>query len=845
MATASVQHPTASWEAMDDGSVFYRKQEVYTMQWKVKDLSDYIIAGARYGGCIAILRDPHKVVAFGANQFSKPTVQIFSSSGELLQTIPWDQGSVIALGWTYDEQLVIINDEGMYRVYTLQGDYQQFSLGPEAAETGVIDAKIYEQGMVAMTGNVTLMEVKGWTGSKPLVLAHPGFSDPPIFWSLIEPDQTVSRHVEVLIPHETSILSVDSLECVDQRLSRGPFARLAVSPNGKWLALLTASGLLWVVSSDFQTSTAEFDTTPEGLGTAKQLVWCGNDAVVLTWETLVLIVGPHGQTLRYYYMSPSFAVGEIDGVKIIDSLHCDFIQLVPSSSDKVFRPGSTDPAAILFDALEHFERKSAKADENISSIRPELAKAVDTIVEAAGYEIEPYWQRRLLQAAQFGRAFLDLYDPTDFVSMGQALKVMNAARFYEIGIPITYAQYTHTTPEHLINRLTARNLHLLALRVSSYLRISPEAVLKHWAVSKIKRSRTSGSGAVGEEDDTQTCKIIVEKFRSTGEGGRTVSFAEIAKKAWESGRGRLATVLLNHEPRAAEQVPLLLMMKEDTLALSKAVDSGDTDLVYHVLLQLQRQLNLGDFFRLIEEGGPSLVQATNLLQVYAREQNRELLRDYYFQDDRRVDSACLALEDASRASDQAERLESLKKSAKSFSEDKDHSFEAKMMDDCVKLLALQETLEKESGGRVTFVGLSVNDTIRSCLVNNMAKRADSIRSTWKVPDKRFWYLKLYALTDLKDFDGLEAFAKSKRSPIGYEPFVSHLVKQGHAKQALPYVAKCDPKSRVDLYVKCGEWKMAAIDCKERGDKTRLDDLRRACPDSLVRRELDQVFASMG
>lgn len=44
------------------------------------------------------------------------------------------------------------------------------------------------------------------------------------------------------------------------------------------------------------------------------------------------------------------------------------------------------------------------------------------------------------QAAKFGKTFLDLYDSTDFVNMGQALKVLNAVRFYEIGIPITYAQ---------------------------------------------------------------------------------------------------------------------------------------------------------------------------------------------------------------------------------------------------------------------------------------------------------------------------------------------------------------------------------------------------------------------
>ncbi len=36
--------------------------------------------------------------------------------------------------------------------------------------------------------------------------------------------------------------------------------------------------------------------------------------------------------------------------------------------------------------------------------------------------------------------------------------------------------------------------------------------------------------------------------------------------------------LLDHEPRASNQVPLLLSMKADKLALFKALDSGDTDL---------------------------------------------------------------------------------------------------------------------------------------------------------------------------------------------------------------------------------------------------------------------------
>jgi hypothetical protein len=66
------------------------------------------------------------------------------------------------------------------------------------------------------------------------------------------------------------------------------------------------------------------------------------------------------------------------------------------SSLAVFSPGSSHPASVLYDALDHFDQKSPKADEAIRSIRPDLANAVDTCIEAAGRELDTYWQKRLL-----------------------------------------------------------------------------------------------------------------------------------------------------------------------------------------------------------------------------------------------------------------------------------------------------------------------------------------------------------------------------------------------------------------------------------------------------------------
>ncbi len=128
-----------------------------------------------------------------------------------------------------------------------------------------------------------------------------GLSQPPHSWAVIPPDLTISRHVEVLLSVDATVYSVDTLESTDQRLSRGPFTHLSPSPNGKSLALLTFSGTLWVVSTDFQRSLAEFDTTtvPGTVGDIRQVEWCGNDAVLVTWDTMVLLVGPFGDTLQY------------------------------------------------------------------------------------------------------------------------------------------------------------------------------------------------------------------------------------------------------------------------------------------------------------------------------------------------------------------------------------------------------------------------------------------------------------------------------------------------------------------------------------------------------------------
>ena len=159
-----------------------------------------------------------------------------------------------------------------------------------------------------------------------------------------------------------------------------------------------------------------------------------------------------------------------------------------------------------------------------------------------------------------------------------------------------------------------------------------------------------------------------------------------------------------------------------------------------------------------------------------------------------------------------------------------------MVDDQIRLLAFQQTLEQEVQGS-KYVGLSINETIHACIVRGNGKKADKLRADWKVPDKRsvrhyplsewsltkgrWWYIKLKSLIELRDWDALETFAKSKKSPIGYEPFVDLLVATGSSRQALNFVQRCETKNRADLYVKCSDWVAAGQECVKRTDRTKL------------------------
>lgn len=407
----------------------------------------------------------------------------------------------------------------------------------------------------------------------------------------------------------------------------------------------------------------------------------------------------------------------------------------------------------MLDALDHLEMKSPKADDNIQMIRPQLDEAVDTCIRAAAHEYSVHWQKQLLKAASFGKSVLHLYNSDEFVDTCETLRVLNSVRSFEIGLPLSFDQYLRLTPENLVERLIYRHEYLLALRVSEYLRLPTDKIHVHWACQKVR---------ISKDDESTISRLVVNKLQ--GKSG--ISFEEIARTAFHEGRTSLATELLNYEPRAGKQVPLLLNMEQETVALDKAIESGDTDLIFYVLLQLKKKLPLAAFFRTLN----TRPTAAALVEASALDQDRELLKDFYYQDDRRLDGSNLLLLEALDQTDLSAKIQKLKFAGKLIQDTKEHSFNVRVIDEAQRLLRMQDAFEKDLDAE--FAGNSVYRTAFDLIKSGNSKRAQRLLSEFKVPEKSVWWLRLRALVARRDWNELEEISRLKKSSIGWE--VSHL-----------------------------------------------------------------------
>ncbi|CAH1635593.1 unnamed protein product [Spodoptera littoralis] len=802
---------TADWFLLD---TYYRKFDLYNMNWSMDDgLENMIVSGAQYGGPMAVVRDRKQFVRItGA---AKPVITIYNGVGNVISKILWNSGELVHMGWSDSEQLLCVQQSGDVLVYDMFGAYQRtFNMGQEVRDTKVYKARIFPSphgvGLAVITTTNRMFLISNVSDPKVRSVPDlPRANEAISCWCVIGSGIIVCRDKEIYKcqPGETRaiLMRPDIKNPYTQILS------IVSSQNGKHVALFTDSGFLWTGSSDFKTTYSEIDTGY--IKQPKELMWCGSQAVVGHWDDTLSIFGStKGQSSQYPYDGPFHLIQEIECVRVVSEMTHELIQKVPFVVERIFRINSVAPESYLLEASRQFQNHSHRADEYIRLVKPNLSTAVQNCIEAAAFEFNPEVQKMLIRAAQFGKCFIMDPELTDlYVKTCRWLRVLNAVRDPKVGIPLTSVQMTNLGERVLLERLIRRRLHCLAVHIASYLQLKDgrTRVLSDWACYKVTQPHLDNESAARE---------IGDKLRNVP----GISYTTIAMKAAEKGRKALAIKILEYETHSKLQVPLLLTLGEGPTALLKATASGDTDLIYIVLLHLKEKMGKREFELTIR----SFSLAHALYIKYCANNNREALRQVYVQEDDFQGQAATHIRDAIEQTNPGSIEASLISARECYKKGK-NDLGVSICEDGRKLCKQQSSLQETYG--TSFVGLSLHDSVRTLLEQGETKLADKLRSEYRMPDRRYWWLRILTLAEKDDWAELERFSKSKKSPVGYEPFVDACLKYCKQDEALKYLPRCSDDIKVKYYVKAGFYEEAAEVAFEQKDESALLFVQNKCP----------------
>ncbi|KAI1280493.1 Vacuolar protein sorting-associated protein 16 -like protein [Halotydeus destructor] len=828
---------TSNWLSLGT-DVFYRKTELYPLDWCRQygiNLLDFKVNMAPYGGSIVLTRKETK----SSGQFGDISdAFVFSPSGVLMSTIKGAAKNSVLMFWTSKEDVVSLKLDGQVIVYSIHGIIKQsFYLDEELKEAKVAECVTFLSpqgtGLAILSTASRFILINNVYDPKIRKLADVPATEIPTAWGVMSESSSETK-VIISCLSGTYVLSSREKTClpiaVETSAPLSNISKISISADSSRIGMFSDNGWLWLgtMRDGLLFRFCEFDTKCKLA--PGQLLWAGDNALVGLWKTVLLVVGLEKNWFNYVIDAPVMLFEEIDGIRIIGHDSHDFLELVPEVTVDVFRIGALSAGALLLEAYKAFESKTSKADEYLKMLRERnnIRMAVEQCIDAAGNEFKPSDQKILLRAATFGKCFIADQCREKFVRMCQELRVLNNVRETSIAIPLTYRQLESLTMSILLKRLILRRHYGSAIRICEYLNIPEEEgslkILGNWASNKVQEFH---------HDDDKVASLIFDKLgHKTG-----ISYSEVANEAIKYGRKQLAIRLLDFETRASQQVPLLLLLDQDKKALTRAIESGDTHLIYTVIYRLRDSLPSREFSMLIR----NFPAAYTLYQNLCKEEDPEKLKALFHQeDDFNAEASCWISEAFSK--DRIDERRSCLKSAVDSFKKAGNSFSASQAEEELKLLTYQERLKQSI--RLECVGDSVQKTMEKLLTAKQYKLAEDLKKEFKVPDKRFWWLKVTTLVNESEWIELEKFSKTKKPPIGFEPFVDLCLKANNRYEAQKYAPKTSEDNRVVYLVKVGMYEDAAKWSLEKREPEAYDYVLGKCPPAMKHRveAIAQAFA---
>ncbi|KAL0482368.1 vacuolar protein-sorting protein VPS16, partial [Acrasis kona] len=749
----------------------------------------------------------------------------------------------------------------------------------------VVGSKMFEEGCAILTKGSSmphrLFLVDNFNMSTPFRELKSEFLDDvcPTAIEVLPAQYSATTHTEVVLGMNDQpcvlVMSRHRDPFVKTLLNKDEstgFVKLRYGPDKQTLAAFSRDrgGVLNVFHANMSANLLQFECRADGSVESRtpnsqeevrepdEIVYCGNECIMLYWKpnsirdgddaSLLIMIDCYGEYEYFTYECPLHLIQECDATRVISNHSVELYERVPDSTVEVFRIGSLESSALLYDAYMDYKNnrstsiktirdirynkqntsnagedldvasssdKNAPADDSvdheIDADDENLRQACYTLVDAACREmLDVNLQQQLLNAATYGRTFLKNKSrvglgkrghANDFMQRCKEIRVLNEVRRLA-NMPLTYQQYQQLSAPVLIARLSELHNHYLATKISEYLGIKSYDVLVHWACTKAKMAANSDSS---QDDDTHLFNVINEQLLPHKQD---VSYARIAMQAFQSGKKHLAKMLLKEDTNPSEQIPLYLSMHETNEAMDKAIGSNDSDLMYMIVLYMVKFFEQEYMFQMIKDK-PLMMQLFTSYNKYRLKFKRIEKMHHYLNN--HVDAGYAALNSAYKDYDAGDEENCktfagwLERAEQHFAKDGYHDSDRKMALKQRELLTMQMKVNKDHG--VGTIGMTLNDTLFEVMTSTSIKDSTKkdllkkIKQQFSVSDKRYWTIKVRALASMGSWEQLIKFAVEKPSPIGYEPFTDACLAAGKTYEAVKCIQLItDPRVKVDYYI---------------------------------------------
>ncbi|KAK4471247.1 hypothetical protein MN116_004693 [Schistosoma mekongi] len=834
------------------GDIYFRKLHLYDMPWGVGfSISQFQISVCQYSSYIAMYLD--------GQAGAKPILQIYTSSGKLVSQHVWKDAPGILLGWTLSEDLLVVQKTGFTTVLDHQGKFvRRFSMGPEAEEREIISAKLftmdYNTGIAVLTGgNHIYVTTSIETPRMRRLVELPG------------PIKSLSQWIIVTTPLETG--SPDSF--------RSP----------------------WVLFADKKNLyRADFGTVENKLNHPKTMLWLTNSAVTLQWNNLVAIISTQSDIYETFYADDIYLTQEVDGIRIISPISHELLQRVPSPLESLGRIGASCPATWLLSASKSLKANCGRTNDYLLPIKQtnQMIDAISHCIEAACHAtVDPICQQELLESAHLGRILLLAMSSTTPTTTNvtninsidnysveakvkeladhaakvcQTLRLLNNLAVPWLGIALTWRQFRELGPNKLFERLLARCHYPIAIELvrihqkykwpisileesqGNYGTCTFTRLLAHWACN----SSVASSGAatlISERVAAIVNKLFSDSSESKSKSGNHdgnyystsiphLDFADVASQAISAGRETVAEQILEYEPRAGRQVPLLLKLSRYNRALVRAVETGNPELITTVVVALQEQGKLppADLAMVLRRHPIALaiyqetLGQTDHLSTGAENSTQSALLNFHHENDRASEAKKLVFS-AYQENSLASRLTLLQNAEEIYRQSK-NDFMAQECNAQIRLLKFQSKLEKQELSAPVFeikslpgsnrilpevvqsssvherlwIGQSLNTTLSRLLASGQCERqADQLRREFRVSEKRYAFLRIVGMAiNNASWLEMDKMIRAKKPTVNVELLIKICIDGNHIDEAIKLITKLPPERMVRYWLMVGK-----------------------------------------